>query len=520
LVALASIPTACSREGPPESPEAVKQFGYGPRPNRHVRYQPDVVMIGGGANAVRGVSDNGLTWTIDGNAKGARDLSVGKVMFATSRAVGRVVAIERRGKDLAVMLAPVGFTEVIRDAKIDINTKLPPNAFVSYQSVPPPQHVISLVPMGERRARVRPAVWRQGARRPRLRRVGMKYSGKLSIGDWEIEPYVKSSERSWDQANPDPSPDDPPAPRDNNGLELKEEHKVTAFGLKVQKKLMTGEYGGGGSKDWKIGGSNAVKYGLKFGADVRLIGADIRMRGHLSIADGKVNEPITFVVEGVDHLYIGLLGGSENGTTDNVKLRVEIPAEKAFSIPPVYGVPLAVHLKLKFLVETAFSGANSTMWAKGSYKLDGPIGVENGSLVTPKFSVEKPMIDDIHGILVGASGIVFASEFRWLLGIGTDLAMAGPYAKITVAVGTSRGSFLGFELGGPLSNPLRPIIDCRGVTIKGDAGFGLGLVINQGWSKALDKYHLKTDSELVEKTATFVNESLTSPKSALCAGPG
>ena len=35
---------------------AVLAYGYGPKPNRHVRYQPDVVLIGDGPHAIRTVS--------------------------------------------------------------------------------------------------------------------------------------------------------------------------------------------------------------------------------------------------------------------------------------------------------------------------------------------------------------------------------------------------------------------------------------------------------------------------------
>jgi hypothetical protein len=45
-------------------------------------------------------------------------------------------------------------------------------------------------------------------------------------------------------------------------------------------------------------------------------------------------------------------------------------------------------------------------------------------------------------------------------------------------------------------------------------------VINEGWKAILDKYHLKTDSELIEKSTTFVNSTLVSPVSKLCSDAG
>ena len=62
-------------------------------------YQSDVVMIGGGANAIRGADSTGLVWTVDGNAPGASQLAVGKVMAATSFATGRVLKLAHIGSD-------------------------------------------------------------------------------------------------------------------------------------------------------------------------------------------------------------------------------------------------------------------------------------------------------------------------------------------------------------------------------------------------------------------------------------
>ena len=65
-----------------------------------------MVRIGGGANAIRGGSADGLTWTIAGNAQGVAKLQVGKIMAATTLAVGRVLAIKRVGPNVQVTLGP------------------------------------------------------------------------------------------------------------------------------------------------------------------------------------------------------------------------------------------------------------------------------------------------------------------------------------------------------------------------------------------------------------------------------
>jgi hypothetical protein len=45
-----------------------------------------------GAEAIRSQTANWLTWTIDGNAPGAQEIRPEKILFATGRVVGRVLA--------------------------------------------------------------------------------------------------------------------------------------------------------------------------------------------------------------------------------------------------------------------------------------------------------------------------------------------------------------------------------------------------------------------------------------------
>jgi hypothetical protein len=90
-----------------------------------VVYQPDVVLIGGGADAVRARSPDGLTWTIDRRAPGAAELRAGKIMVATTFAAGRVLKISPSGSNLRVILGPVQLTEVIRDGVFKTTRPVP-----------------------------------------------------------------------------------------------------------------------------------------------------------------------------------------------------------------------------------------------------------------------------------------------------------------------------------------------------------------------------------------------------------
>ncbi len=91
------------------------QYGAAPESGAGTTFQPDVVLVGGGGDAVRDVSADGLRWTVDADAPGASELTVGSVMFVTGRGVGRVAELERADGALSATLAPVALTDVIRD---------------------------------------------------------------------------------------------------------------------------------------------------------------------------------------------------------------------------------------------------------------------------------------------------------------------------------------------------------------------------------------------------------------------
>ncbi len=102
-----------------------------------VVYQPSVVLIGGGANAIRSESPDGLTWTIDAAAPGASDLRLGKIMLATTFAAGRVLKVTRVGPNLRVVLGPVKLTDVIRDGTFESKRPISLSGPIMYKTTLP-----------------------------------------------------------------------------------------------------------------------------------------------------------------------------------------------------------------------------------------------------------------------------------------------------------------------------------------------------------------------------------------------
>jgi hypothetical protein len=104
--------------------DAERKFGRAPVPDPSVVYQPEVVMVGGGADAVRALHANGLGCTIDADAARASDLRPGGIAFVTGRCVGRVLAIRRQRGQLELTLGPVEITEIIREGNFELEQPL------------------------------------------------------------------------------------------------------------------------------------------------------------------------------------------------------------------------------------------------------------------------------------------------------------------------------------------------------------------------------------------------------------
>jgi hypothetical protein len=133
VVCLALLATGCGRgkdaggggtAGTGVKDVATIMYGAAVKPDPKVKLQPDVVIVEDGPKAIRSVSGDGAVWTIDGHAKGAGDLKPGKIMFATSKAVGRVVDVKKAGDDLAVTLSPIALTDVVKDGEFSVDTGL------------------------------------------------------------------------------------------------------------------------------------------------------------------------------------------------------------------------------------------------------------------------------------------------------------------------------------------------------------------------------------------------------------
>ncbi|TCB96862.1 hypothetical protein E0H26_14750 [Micromonospora zingiberis] len=484
LTCVAVLGAGCSKVNLPGSGDADDRYGYAPKPDGSVVYQPDVVLVGGGGKAIRSVSEDGFTYVVDGGAPGADEIQPGKIMFATSQALGRVVRVEKSGGDRAVTLAPVRLTDVVRDAHITFDQPL---ELAAQAFAPLPDLLGEVVEEAAPATPVLPdaadatglggntiALGANPGGRPDLRIAvppialgparapggeGAADRVERKIGDWGVTAY-----------------------KDTSKLGLTAQHGTAASGLKVD-------------------------------FDIQLLVSNLRVSGDLKVTKGVIPQP-QFRVEGVHGLAVTIAAGAQGGLSDNKKARVEFPIEVTQPII-IGGLPATLKQTFKFLVQTAFTAKNGNISATGRWGLDGPIGFEGWSVLTPTFSVQESIMQSLRGVSIGVEAIVVAVEFRFGLMLGLPVAGAGLFVGVVASLGLTNGSAAG-RVGLPLAGPA---VKCRGSTLVLTVRAGEGLSVSGPLTKAIEHtIGVKIPKEADFISGEIVNRSVVEPDVPLCRG--
>lgn len=90
-------------------------------------------------------------------------------------------------------------------------------------------------------------------------------------------------------------------------------------------------------------------------------------------------------------------------------------------------------------------------------------------------------VKSLDGISVGATGFVFATDIRFMLGLGIPAATAGPYVRLVTSVGLSLGSDIGLLCGDNC-------VKCHGTTVVINGAVGAGISISQSVARAINEY--------------------------------
>ena len=456
------------------------KYGASPEQNSSITYQPDVVFVGG-ANSIKSVSADGLVWTISGSAPNVNELKAGMILFASSRGVGRVLAVSQHGADKQVVLGPVNITDVIRDGNFASAAPIPLGTFQAYSApsqpglltetedsgIPastgspggsagtfnlPPVHLVA-VESGEHGQTTSPDVVLTSA--PYAFPPGQLMSSG-SVGNYQLDPFCCSNGLGVQVTY------------DNNGLRVRA--KVTLHFHKP-------------SVSYKLG-----------------------------IAGGKVNAAIE--LHGAAGFSIGFEATSATGLDGNVaNQRVQIPVEFSF---PVIGTPFTIDFDQVFGMDTAFTAKNSVFAATGDYTLGGTLGfgVVNGqpTVYTPhSLTPTKTLTSTMTLLSVGPASLIVAYAAKFGVGIGAFGFRTGPWYELTIATGVTDT--------GPTSE-----FQCRKVAFAISSEYGIGYRMPKPVAAAINAVlsvfnasPIQAAGGLVGPSITAIKKSSTFPPIAACA---
>jgi hypothetical protein len=496
VVACALVLASCSSggtSGAAASHGNDVKFGASAQAGSGVTYQPDVVFVGGSSSVVA-VSANGLIWTISNSAPNVPELRTGKIMFASSLGVGRILAVSKTSTGTRVVLGPVNITDIVRDGDFSSTAPISLDSAEGYSAPTEP----GLVTGGT--STTTPTDGSSGNSGAQSLGGATTRTGTITVPPVHFVADSSGSARQATLTGLDLQPGStgfpPPTPTpsaSNVGA-----YHLTPFCCA----------GGVGVHV----GYNAN--GLKLSATVSLALDKPSVGFDLKIAGGKlVNAAVE--LHGAGGFRIGLTAASTTGLAGDVKSqRVEIPVD--FSVPITsFGIPLTIGFDQVFGLTAAFTAHPSAFTANGAYSFGGTLGfgLHNGS---PSVYVPSTV-----------TAATDPSSNMSLLSVGPAAVLINYQAKVSVGVG-----LLGFRTGvwfavafntGLTAAGATSEIPCRKTAFAMFDEYGVGYSIPKPvvalvntFLKVFHSAPIQASGGFMSQPATVVDKSSTVPAVAAC----
>ena len=438
--------------------ETEYRYGLAPSPpGDGVTYQPDVVLIGGGPKAIKSEGADGLTWTIDGDADHADELAEGRIMFASGRAVGRVLAVSDVGGDKEVILGPADLTEIYRDLDFEITEPINLDELIVY---PAP---------GLEAARTEFNTSTPDTSTPDATATDESSRGVVTMPPISLVAVSRSNAAVSDpDSQPGPVSVGPftitPLCCEGSGIGLRLSYDKD--GTKVEAEAL---FTSGGPAFAKV----QVRGGTLQTAEIEMASRALQMQFTAGSERGQSANPHELVVVPVD---------------------ITVPLFRAGAAPQG-NLPLNLTLRQTFLLSTGFSAKNSTLGGEGQWLFNGNFGFKYGDgefvPLISDVTTAKSLLDTIDGVSVGINSFLFASSFSASVGVGSNHFRTGLHIGATAAITALRQSDIA----------LRP---CKQATLDIEEFFGVGWSISQKKLDALNaKLRAKGVKEPIQRSGGF-----------------
>jgi hypothetical protein len=431
-----------------EMTESERRWGMAPKRGAGIVYQDDIILMEHGDQAIRSFASNGLSWNFDAKAPQVNEIQPGKIVFATGRAVGRVLAVQRNGDQVSAILGPVQLTDLVKQGKfmydqpLDLNSAIAiaapdypgavnstamqnrtPGAQSSIQSGSGTWHVAEYYVVSDT-GKWTPmrTVTGSGARvrKPTLLRTGFHPSNRLR--PMQAGPNLGNLNNF--NPGPIPTPKIPMIPL--SGLQATPCVDCGGLGLKMYQEK-------DGLRVWVT-----VVFHLDHPHVVFCASIDNgSIEANLQLAGGG---GVTATLDAAS---------SQEFTGGNIKEVGLIPLDITVPIGGIF-LPLQIDLSQSIDLESAFSAKTSRLHGAGGIDLTGEIAADyhKGAweITPPSGQVKQNLAGMVTGISVGINALVFAISQRLMVGVGALSFATGPYVDLTSSVTSLKGSSIGTTL--------------------------------------------------------------------------
>ena len=455
--------------------ESEIHFGIAPKRGLGVTYQDDIILMEQGDKAIRSFASDGMSWTFDANAPQVNDIQVGKVLFATDRCAGKVLAVQRNGDSVTAVLGPVQLNELVKEGNFTYNQPLDLNNAIA---VVAPDYPAALGSKALQQEIQTPSTTSRNEIPPTYHRSVSYYivsnSGKWTpmrtvVGDGPrlhdaiYHPNLASAVPAVFQAPPIPgagtvasalgqaaaAPDAVPVPQ----IKQLEFNNLQATPCAL-------DCGGIGAKVYQ------EKDGVKVWASIIFHLNSPHIVFNASVSGNGVNADLQlFGGAGVTITVDAATGNDFATIKGNIKELGLIPAEINVPIGGLF-VPLTAKLSQALDITSGFSAKNSVIHGEGSLDLDGSIEAwyhagQGWHIDKPTATVKNSLAQLISGESMGINSFVFAFSQRLMVGVGALGFAAGPYVDLLTTLTILKQSSATWA-------------DCRQATFAMSLGAGIG----------------------------------------------
>ncbi len=477
--------------------ESEMRYGIAPRRSSTVEYQSDVIIMEHGDKAIRSIASNGMEWEFDANAEHVSEFQEGKIVFATGRAVGRIISLKREGDSVKAILGPIQLTDVIKNGKFKMDSPISADNVISYVAPDYPQEAESHPedkktsyqfgggPRIERAvvvSRIRGGIWTpmsvaetySDGQRVAFQKVGNRWttshlSGARMDSSLQVRPFHHIQRAAFQQQLPGvPGVQTPQFPQ----VPFTPQPPANTAGTPPS--VDVGDIRTAGVMNPSYIGvqfySKNAPGGLAVFAEALMDVKDVHLHFSLDIVNSTV------VTCGLD--LGGALGVTlhmDSHTTKDFQVNLHkkwwVPIDLTIPIGlgNVTGIPFSVTFNMMLNVNTGFSAKQSILTAEGDYTYTGGLWAgykkNGGWQVTSatNLAARTDMGRSIQGISVGINSLAMAASIRAMVGIG--------------AFGFNTGVYIGMRFDGTLLRQADIALPCREATIGVflDSGVGYSL---------------------------------------------